>query len=57
MTTMLRDVVRAGTATKAMARLARGDLAGKPGTTNDSVDAWFAGFSQSLDLRRRVGRL
>ena len=47
MTTLLRDVVRAGTATKAMA-LGRSDLAGKTGTTNDSHDAWFAGFNQSL---------
>ena len=47
MTTLLRDVVRAGTATKAMT-LGRNDLAGKTGTTNDSVDAWFAGFNASL---------
>ena len=47
MTTLLRDVVRVGTATKASA-LGRGDLAGKTGTTNDSHDAWFAGFNSSL---------
>ena len=47
MTTLMRDVVRAGTATKALA-LGRGDLAGKTGTTNDSHDAWFAGFNASL---------
>ena len=47
MTTLLREVVRAGTATKAMT-LGRADLAGKTGTTNDSHDAWFAGFNQSL---------
>ncbi len=47
MTTMLRDVVRAGTATKALA-LGRSDLAGKTGTTNDSFDAWFAGYNHAL---------
>ncbi|MEO8738920.1 MAG: penicillin-binding protein 1A [Casimicrobiaceae bacterium] len=47
MTTMLRDVVRAGTAAQAM-RLGRQDLAGKTGTTNDNVDAWFCGFNPSM---------
>ena len=47
MDSMLRDVVRSGTATKALA-LKRTDLAGKTGTTNDSIDAWFAGYQPSL---------
>ena len=47
MTTMMRDVVRAGTATRAM-QLGRQDLAGKTGTTNDNVDAWFCGFNASM---------
>jgi penicillin-binding protein 1A len=46
-TSMLRDVVRYGTAAKAMS-LGRQDLAGKTGTTNDSNDAWFAGFNPNL---------
>ncbi len=47
MTTMLRDVVRAGTGAKAM-QLGRQDLAGKTGTTNESVDAWFCGFNAGM---------
>ena len=47
MTSMMRDVVRGGTAAAAM-RLGRGDLAGKTGTTNDFLDAWFGGYSSSL---------
>ncbi|MFT3801335.1 MAG: penicillin-binding protein 1A [Burkholderiaceae bacterium] len=47
MDSMLRDVVRRGTATKAMS-LKRNDLAGKTGTTNDSYDAWFVGYQPSL---------
>jgi penicillin-binding protein 1A len=47
MTSMLRDVVRGGTAARAM-KLGRQDLAGKTGTTNDFIDAWFCGFNSTL---------
>lgn len=46
MTSMMQDVVRIGTATKAL-RLGRSDLAGKTGTTNNQVDAWFAGYNSN----------
>ena len=48
MDSMLKDVVRRGTATRAAAVLKRSDLAGKTGTTNDYVDAWFCGYQPSL---------
>ena len=48
MNSMLNDVTKYGTAARAGATLKRGDLAGKTGTTNDHVDAWFAGFQSSL---------
>ncbi len=44
---MMQDVVRYGTAAKANV-LKRGDLAGKTGTTNDSHDAWFAGYASQV---------
>jgi penicillin-binding protein 1A len=47
MDSMLRDVTRVGTAARASA-LKRGDIAGKTGTTNDSHDAWFAGYGGGL---------
>jgi len=47
MTTMLRDVVRGGTGARAM-QLGRQDLAGKTGTTNENVDAWFCGFNAAM---------
>ena len=47
MTSLLQDVVRSGTATRAM-QLGRTDLGGKTGTTNDFVDAWFCGFGTGL---------
>ena len=47
MTSLMQDVIRYGTATKAKS-LGRSDLAGKTGTTNDFIDAWFAGFQPSI---------
>jgi penicillin-binding protein 1A len=44
MTSLLKDVVRIGTATRALT-LNRPDLAGKTGTTNENVDAWFCGYN------------
>ena len=46
--TLLNEVTRSGTAAGAQARLRRVDLYGKTGTTNDAVDAWFAGFQPTL---------
>ena len=47
MTQLLREVTRSGTAAKAAA-LKRPDIDGKTGTTNDSLDAWFAGYQPDL---------
>jgi penicillin-binding protein 1A len=54
MTSMMQDVIRAGTATRALS-LGRGDLAGKTGTTNDFLDAWFAGYQPGLVAVSWVG--
>jgi penicillin-binding protein 1A len=48
MNTMLQEVTRSGTAARAQATLKRPDLYGKTGTTNDAMDAWFAGFQPTL---------
>ena len=54
MNSMMRDVVRHGTGRKALA-LGRNDLAGKTGTTNNQVDAWFNGFQPELVAISWVG--
>jgi penicillin-binding protein 1A len=54
MDSMMHDVVRYGTAARAMA-LGRRDLAGKTGTTNDYVDAWFSGYQATLASVAWVG--
>jgi len=48
MDSMLKDVARYGTAAKASQILKRNDIAGKTGTTNDSIDAWFAGYQPKV---------
>ncbi len=48
MDSMLRDVTIYGTAAKASAILKRQDLAGKTGTTNEYVDAWFCGYQMTV---------
>ena len=53
--TLLNDVARVGTAAKAQATLKRPDLYGKTGTTNDSVDAWFAGYQPSISAVSWIG--
>ena len=63
MDSLLQEVTRSGTAASAQAALKRPDLYGKTGTTNDSMDAWFAGFQPTLaavtwigyDTPRRLG--
>jgi penicillin-binding protein 1A len=48
MDSMLHDVTRYGTAARVSVALNRHDLAGKTGTTNDYIDAWFNGYHPTL---------
>ena len=54
MNSALRDVVQHGTARGAKV-LGRNDIAGKTGTTNDQVDAWFAGYNPDMVVTTWVG--
>lgn len=47
MTSILQDVTRYGTGTAA--RVGGMDIAGKTGTTNKNVDAWFIGYSPTVE--------
>jgi penicillin-binding protein 1A len=55
MESLLQTVTRSGTAASAQATLKRPDLYGKTGTTNDSMDAWFAGFQPTLTAVTWIG--
>ena len=55
MNNLLQEVTRSGTAARAQATLKRTDLHGKTGTTNDSVDAWFAGYQPTLAAVTWIG--
>ncbi|HVS78088.1 MAG TPA: penicillin-binding transpeptidase domain-containing protein, partial [Steroidobacteraceae bacterium] len=54
MTSMMRDVIKYGTAVRALS-LNRRDIAGKTGTTNDYRDAWFNGYTPELEASVWVG--
>ena len=54
MRSMMREVVQRGTAVRAKA-LGRNDIAGKTGTTNDQIDAWFSGFNDQVVTTSWVG--
>ena len=55
MDSMLRDVTIYGTGAKASVALKRQDLAGKTGTTNEYVDAWFCGYQMTVSACAWVG--
>ncbi|MBF6616468.1 penicillin-binding protein 1A [Pollutimonas thiosulfatoxidans] len=48
MNDMLRGVATYGTGARVHRELKRNDVGGKTGTTNDSHDAWFAGYTPKL---------
>lgn len=54
MNSTLMDVIQKGTAKQAT-ELNRHDIAGKTGTTNDQVDAWFSGYTPDLVVTTWVG--
>ena len=54
MTDILRDVVKRGTGRNA--QVAGIELAGKTGTTNEGIDAWFCGYSPSVTTIVWFGR-
>jgi penicillin-binding protein 1A len=55
MSHLLQEVTRSGTAFRAQQVLKRNDIYGKTGTTNDSMDAWFAGYHPTLTAVTWIG--
>ncbi|MBI4961979.1 MAG: PBP1A family penicillin-binding protein [Desulfomonile tiedjei] len=55
MSTLLQGVVQDGTATILKKIVGRPEIAGKTGTTNDNIDAWFVGFSPDYSCGVWVG--
>lgn len=55
MDSMLQEITKTGTAARARPALARNDIAGKTGTTNDSHDAWFAGYNPRVAAVAWIG--
>ncbi len=54
LTSMMQDVIQYGSGRQAKA-LNRQDIAGKTGTTNEQIDAWFSGFNPNIATSVWVG--
>lgn len=54
LTSILQDVIKRGTGRRALT-LGRNDLAGKTGTTNGPMDAWFSGYNRDVVTTAWVG--
>jgi penicillin-binding protein 1A len=54
MNSIMRDVITRGTGRRALV-LERTDLAGKTGTTNGPMDAWFSGYNPEIVTTTWVG--
>lgn len=51
---ILKDVIQRGTGQKAKV-LKRSDIAGKTGTTNGPIDAWFSGYNPNIAVSTWLG--
>jgi len=55
MNSLLQEVMMRGTGARGYQALKRPDIYGKTGTTNDSLDAWFAGFQPTMTAVAWIG--
>lgn len=55
MNTLMRQVITSGTGARAQQALKRTDIYGKSGTTNNSFDVWFAGYTPTISAVAWVG--
>ncbi len=55
MNSIMREVVSRGTARRAYEVLDRKDMAGKTGTTNNQLDAWFTGYNSRVVAAAWIG--
>ena len=51
---ILKDVIKLGTGRRAL-KLERNDIAGKTGTSNGPMDAWFSGYNSEIVTSTWVG--
>ena len=55
MTSMMQEVMQRGTGRRGGEALGRQDIAGKTGTTNNQLDAWFVGYNPDVVAAAWIG--